>query len=192
MSDSTANMGSMLMNLYLTKEYSHYPVIFETLQAQSKKGAFGIFCVLFFGGFAFRGCLFLLSYLEREVFDTCGSCDNPQPIKGGCSACAGASQEEAPQPFQITSYSQRMIHHLKGLFAPGKVGLFEDFIRLAIAFVATMIGYALMLAAMTFIILYFFAICLGLSFGEVFFNRLGIVLGLNIPKEEPPIMNVEH
>ncbi|GMF05527.1 unnamed protein product [Ambrosiozyma monospora] len=68
---------------------------------------------------------------------------------------------------------------LRQLFFPGLAESGKDIIRLLIAFVSAMFGYALMLAAMSFVILYFFAACLGIAFGEVFFNRLSIVLGIN-------------
>lgn len=55
----------------------------------------------------------------------------------------------------------------------------RDVIRLLLAFTIVMFGYAIMLAAMSFVLTYFFAICLGLAFADVFFNRLAIILDIN-------------
>lgn len=174
-------MGSMMMNTFLTSAYYEYPVLFETFKASNHREEFGIFCVLFFAGFFMRGISFFGSYLEQVVFkstkapvvveNTCG-CDNTSD--SDTKLLNGDKTEDVP----------RMKHKpfgqvIKELFWPGRVEFFRDLVRLVIAFVVSMLGYALMLAAMTFIIVYFFAVVLGLACGQVFFNRLGIVLGIN-------------
>lgn len=68
---------------------------------------------------------------------------------------------------------------LAQLFAPGLNEVYRDLIRLVIYFVTAMFSFVLMIAAMSYVLLYFFAICLGLAFGEMFFNRLRIATGLN-------------
>lgn len=164
------DMGMMGMNMYLTSSYQNYPVLFRTLHASSGGAAFGIFCILFFGGMFFRGLFFLSAYLEQRVFhnfnnaviikevDNC-ACD---PEKEADSAMEGLKSSSMSKFFP-TTFSQ----------------ITQDLVRLVLAFVTAMFGYALMLATMSYVILYFFAVCLGVAFGEVFFNRLSIVTGVN-------------
>ncbi|GMM34374.1 high-affinity Cu transporter [Saccharomycopsis crataegensis] len=68
---------------------------------------------------------------------------------------------------------------LAQLFAPSWGEIYKDIIRLVLHFLSAMFSFALMLATMSFILVYFFAICLGVAFGEVFFNRLRIVLEMD-------------
>ncbi|KAG7813152.1 hypothetical protein KL921_000698 [Ogataea angusta] len=177
----------MSMNYYLTTQYHHYPVIFHTLRAGSGAGAFGIFCVLFFGAVFFRGLFFLSAYLEQRVFhnltnavliqeiDNC-ACDPEEDQK---TQPTGATSATGAPGGTLNAKSLGLGKIVKQTFCPGLGELKRDFIRLLIAFTAAMFGYALMLAAMSFVLLYFFAICLGMAFGEIFFNRLSIVLGIN-------------
>ncbi|KAG7877335.1 hypothetical protein KL938_004091 [Ogataea parapolymorpha] len=180
-SSSMDGMGmsmDMNMNYYLTTHYDRYPVIFHTLRASSGAGAFGIFCVLFFGAVFFRGLFFLSAYLEQRVFHNLTNAVLIQEIDN-CACDPEEDKKHDPSGGTLSAKSLGLGKIIRQTLCPGLGELKRDFIRLLIAFTATMFGYALMLAAMSFVVLYFFAICLGMAFGEIIFNRLSIVLGIN-------------
>lgn len=164
---------SMSMTMWMTTKYKNTPVFFRSLDAHSGAAAFGIFCVLFFCSFFFRGLIFLSSYLEQAVFH---NYSNTIIVEEDCD-CSPADEKASPVP--TTPNSPPFGEVVRKLFWTGPRELMNDVIRLLLAFTIVMFGYAIMLAAMSFVILYFFAICLGLSFGEIFFNRLSIILNVN-------------
>lgn len=167
------NKSSMSMTMWMTTKYQNTPVFFRSLDAHSGAAAFGIFCVLFFCSFFFRGLIFLSSYLEQAVFH---NYSNTIIVEEDCD-CGPADDKASPAP--TVPNSPPFGEVMRKLFWMGPRELMNDVIRLLLAFTIVMFGYAIMLAAMSFVILYFFAICLGLSFGEIFFNRLSIILNIN-------------
>ncbi|GME84894.1 unnamed protein product [Ambrosiozyma monospora] len=174
--DMSSDSGdTMMMNSYLVTTYSNYPVVFKTLKAHSGGAAFGVFCAIFFSAFFLRGLFFLSAYLEQKVFHNYTNAVLVQEVDN--CACDPESEDEKSPFGALKRKGQASM--LRQLFFPGLAESGKDIIRLLIAFVSAMFGYALMLAAMSFVILYFFAACLGIAFGEVFFNRLSIVLGIN-------------
>ncbi|QOU21959.1 hypothetical protein BRETT_002123 [Brettanomyces bruxellensis] len=177
---SMDDMMDMDMNTYLVTDYSDYPVIFKNLKASSKAAAFGIFCVLFFAAFVFRGLAFLNAYLEQRVFHNYTNAVIVQNDPCACDPDSELDQKGDDNAVSTVGGTHKSFGRiLKELFMPGMREWKKDLVRLIIAFVSAMIGYGLMLAAMSFVVLYFFAICLGLAFSEVFFNRLGIAMGIN-------------
>jgi len=174
------DMMDMDMNTHLVTDYTDYPVIFKNLKASSGAAAFGIFCVLFFAAFAFRGLAFLNAYLEQRVFHNYTNAVIVQNDPCVCDPGSELEQKVDDSPISTVDKTHKSFGHiLKEVFMPGMREWKKDFVRLIIAFISAMIGYGLMLAAMSFIVLYFFAICLGLAFSEVFFNRLGIAMRIN-------------
>lgn len=161
------------MNTYLTEGFVGYPVVFSGLHAANGGQAFGIFVLLFFVAFFFRGTGFLCAYIEQIVFVPSRLTvddDTASDEKIG-STC---SEEEA----QTTTEIVKERSTLAKFFQYSPHSLYRDFIRLLIVFVSAMLGYGLMLAAMSFVLLYFFAVVLGIAFGEIFFLRLSNVMGL--------------
>ncbi len=177
-SDSGSGSGSMSMTMFMTTKYANVPVFFKTLHAQNGAGAFGIFCVLFFCSFFFRGLVFLSSYLEQAVFH---NYSNTIIIEEDCECGPESDSKDTPPPTPISGNGRKLTFGqvMKQLFylTPGE--FMRDVIRLLLAFTIVMFGYAIMLAAMSFVLTYFFAICLGLAFADVFFNRLAIILDIN-------------
>lgn len=169
----SGNDSTMSMTMWMTTKYRDTPVFFRTLDAHSGAAAFGIFCVLFFCSFFFRGLIFLSSYLEQAVFH---NYSNTIIVEEDCD-CSPDDDKQSPGP--STPAAPPFGEIIRKLFWMGPRELMHDVIRLLLAFTIVMFGYAIMLAAMSFVILYFFAICLGLSFGEIFFNRLSIILNIN-------------
>lgn len=172
-SSATASMDmdmssgdSMSMKMYMTTGYKGIPVFFKTLDAHSGGAAFGIFCVLFFACFAFRGLCFLSTYLEQKIFH---NLSQSVVIEEDC--------ECAPEPKVAPEKTAGQI--IKKMFWMGPKELYRDVIRLILSFTIVMFGYVIMLAAMSFVVLYFFAICLGFAFAEIFFNRLAMLLEIN-------------
>ncbi|CAM9013358.1 unnamed protein product [Wickerhamomyces anomalus] len=184
---SSMDMGMhMSMNTFLTTKYSGYPVVFKNLSAASGGAAFGIFCVLFFTAFAFRGLGFLSAYLEQTVFRDPKKFDLSEnetdhhthhDEKDVINESTRSTDMESVLVKKRDAEKNRSV--IAKFFAVTPSSLYRDFIRVILAFVSAMLGYALMLAAMSFIIPYFFAIILGLSFGEVFFHRLASVMEIN-------------
>lgn len=179
-SSSSSDMSGMdmssgsSMTMWMTTSYKGTSVFFRTLDAHSSGAAFGIFCVLFFCSFFFRGLIFLSSYLEQAVFH---NYSNSILVEEDCG-CEPEDDKQSPPPSGAT-VRPPFGTVIKKLCWMGPKELMHDIIRLLLSFTIVMFGYAIMLAAMSFVILYFFAICLGLSFGEIFFNRLSIILNIN-------------
>ncbi|TID30757.1 hypothetical protein CANINC_000673 [Pichia inconspicua] len=169
---------SMTMNMWLTTRYKNTPVVFKTLTASTGAKAFGIFCALFFSAFAFRGLMFLSSYLEQVVFH---NYTNAILVEEECGCDDDTTDPESKPTVPKAALPRQLsfMEIVKGMFILSPTEIFQDIIRLLLAFTIVMFGYALMLAAMSFVLIYFFAICLGLAFGEMFFNRLAIVLNVN-------------
>ena len=161
------------MNEYLTSNYKDYPVLFKNLKASSSAAGFGIFCAVFFAGFVFRGLEFMNLYMEQKKFH------NYVYGKGKFISCEG---ENDPSIKLICPGSRRNSSgHNSELGIKEKISLnMHKVARYAIPLILelliAMFSYALMLASMSFVLIYFMAVCLGLAFSQVFFNRLGIVL----------------
>ncbi|CCH45103.1 Copper transport protein CTR1 [Wickerhamomyces ciferrii] len=174
----------MSMNTFLTTKYSGYPVIFQTLKASNGASAFGIFCILFFTAFATRGLTFLGAYLQQKVFTPPKKFDLSEN-HNHTTTINKSDINESSNTVDTESNESHTQKHLKNRSVLAQflditpTSIYRDFIRLLLAFLSAMFGYALMLAAMTFIIPYFFAIILGLSFGEVFFFRLASIMEIN-------------
>lgn len=174
MGSSSDSASSMSMTMWMTTSYKGTSVFFRTLDAHSGAAAFGIFCVLFFTSFFFRGLIFLSSYLEQAVFH---NYSNTIRVEEDCE-CGDVDDKASPPPSAEIQHPP-LGTIIRKLFWMGPKELMHDVIRLLLSFTIVMFGYAIMLASMSFVILYFFAICLGLSFAEIFFNRLAIILNIN-------------
>lgn len=186
--DGDGSMSGMSMNSYFTTNYNDYPVVFKTLHAQTGGAAFGIFCVLFFCAFALRGLFFLSAFIEQRYFHNLSNAVYVQDDNCECGDEDEAKEEDiTPPPTQLPQHlaapqlnlNQPIGSILRQLFLPSLSEISKDVVRLVLAFVIAMFGYALMIAAMSYVLVYFFAICLGIAFGEVFFNRLSMIIGIN-------------
>ncbi|KAH3669648.1 hypothetical protein OGATHE_002460 [Ogataea polymorpha] len=131
--DMSMDMG---MNYYLTTHYNHYPVIFHTLRASSGAGAFGIFCVLFFGAVFFRGLFFLSAYLEQRVFHNLTNAVLIQEIDN-CACDPEEDKKPDSSGGTLRANSLGLGKIIRQTFCPGLGELKRDFIRLLIAFTAT-------------------------------------------------------
>jgi copper transporter 1 len=169
---SDSSSSTMQMSMWMTTRYSNTPAFFKSLHANTGAGAFGVFCVLFFCSFFFRGLIFLSAYLEQVIFH---NYSNTIIIEEDCE-CGIEDSKSSPQPPKVDLSVGQIF---KKLLWMGPREFINDIVRLLVAFLIAMFGYAIMLAAMSFVVLYFFAICLGLAFAEVFFNKLSIILNIN-------------
>lgn len=164
----------MGMNMWLTTKYDGYPVLFKDLKANNGGQAFGIFLLFFVVAFIGKGCEFLKNYLELKVWhnpnynrqttiiDEC-ACDDEEANSG--KGLESVEQISRPASHSFFTY------------------LMRDFIRIILCFIPEMFGYALMLVAMTFSLVYFFSVILGNTFGRFFFeklsNKLEVLPGAN-------------
>jgi copper transporter 1 len=196
MSSSTMDMGGMDMDhgmhMYFVGDYLDYPVLFKGLTASNGGQAFGIFLLLFVIGVFVRGLDFTSKYLEQVVWQNPNyvyACHTPSPngavnvpiaTDGNCcgdntrndttadsirktnSSSLAVGQQEHEVPYATSQPSK----------LPMASKLFRNIIRLALCILPELFGFALMLAAMTFSVLYFFAVVLGLGIGRFIFDRL--------------------
>lgn len=172
-SDSMDSMDSMdhdmSMAMYFQKSYKDIPVIFETLKANTGGKAFGIFILLLFVGIATRGIEFLKNYLEQRVWKNENYVSHFEPDTESDDKTDGViTQTVNTRKTNVPS------------------SLVKNFIRLVLCFIPEMLGFALMLAAMSFTPLYFFAVVAGLSIGRFIFERLSDRLKLR------PVVNGFH
>ena len=194
MSSSTMDMSGMdhSMHMYFVKEYLDYPVLFEGLTASNGGQAFGIFLLLFVCGLFVRGIEFASKYLEQVVWKNpnyVDACHTPSPngevkaLVPAAGNCCGANaiNDTTGGSIRKTNSSSLGVgqQELEGPYAtsqPSKLPmasmLFRNTIRLVLCIIPELFGFALMLAAMTFSVLYFFAVVLGLGIGKFIFDRL--------------------
>lgn len=193
----------MSMNYYLTREYAKYPVVFEKLYANSKADAFGIFVLILAAAFCYKFLLFLNWTLEIHWFKKWNKTKKLQSalsLKNNSNNTSKTFEDDgdnlslfssgqktdydsdATQVYQDNNGLQliqplpKMPNLLFDIFAPNLNDLIHDCIRVIIIFTSTMIIYMLMLAAMSFVLTYVFAVITGLSLSEVFFNRCKTLL----------------
>ncbi|CCK68425.1 high-affinity Cu transporter CTR1 KNAG_0A07730 [Huiozyma naganishii CBS 8797] len=189
-SDSMSGM-SMHMNYYLTRKFEHYPVVFEKLYATHKRQAFGIFVLILAASFVYKFLLFVNWCLEVHWFkkwDTSMKSENLRSIVAGKGAAVGMTEVSETDSskskesyvdsngLQMGSPLPQLPNLMFDIFAPNFIDLFHDSIRLLLIFTSTMIIYMLMLAAMSFVLTYVFAVIVGLTVSEVFFNRCKMAL----------------
>ena len=137
-----------MMNMWFTAHYLDYPVVFHKLTANNGAQAFGIFVLLFFVAFFVKGMDFLRMWLEVRVWKN--------PVYLNSCGDVTASYEKPLWPVRI----------------------FRDCVRLFLCFVPEMFGYYLMLATMTYVLVYFFAVVTGMALGKFAFDKLSYFMGL--------------
>lgn len=155
---SSATTSSMTMNYYMTSSWKNYPVLFHKLKADTRGKLFGIFLLVIVVTFVYKATGFTLWYLELKWAKS--STENSNNI----------SEEEK------LLREKRGRSYLGEIFLPSGYDFIKDAVRLLLVFWSTLLGYMLMLVAMSFIVTYIFAVVLGLSLFEVFFNRIKIVI----------------
>lgn len=189
------NMGSMgmSMHVYLTTNYKDYPVLFRGLHASNGGEAFGIFLLLFFVGVLVRGIEFLRTYLEQVVWKnpTYVSCHPSGTIRGAdpnilCldtnqkdeGNCCGGNKDVVYDMTTDKGESTDTFTHKMDLDQQQHTKLplasivIRSVIRLALCILPELLILALMLAAMSFAIVYFFAVALGLGIGKFMFDMI--------------------
>lgn len=187
MSSSTSTMDSMdmAMNSYLTHHFNNYPVVFQHLRAHNKRQAFGIFVLIVAVAFVYKFLLFTSWCLEVRWFKKWNSKSaiiSPVRLESkgdDTSSTASTAREGADYIHDLEFQSQflpKLPNLLLDFMSPTTYDLLQDFVRLLLAFASTMFIYILMLVTMSFILTYFFAVVLGLSLAEIFFNRWKICL----------------
>lgn len=169
---SGMDMGGS-MNMYLTTVYKNYPVLFSTLKAANGGQAFGIFVLIFFVSFITRGFEFLKNYLEQRVWNNPNYLIPQQTtIIENCECDDDFEKLNSPSVEESNTPSGT---HTKLSLANVLV---RDVIRLILVFVVELFSYAMMLVAMTFSLVYFFAVVTGMTFGRFFFERLSDTMGI--------------
>lgn len=168
-------MENMNMHMYFTTDWKNYPVLFKGLKAKNGGGAFGIFVLLFAAGFLTRGLNFLEVYLEQKVwknplYTACmvemnashsvSSSSEDDMKQSPPSCCGGENVEVALKKMMLSRPSLGAI-------------LLRDSVRLVLCIVPEILSFALMLASMSYTVLFFFAVVLGLGIGRFTFDRLG-------------------
>ncbi|GEQ72092.1 hypothetical protein JCM33374_g5778 [Metschnikowia sp. JCM 33374] len=159
------SMDMMSMNMYLTTNYMDYPVLFKGLSASTAGQAFGIFVLFFFASFLSKGFEFTKNYLESKVWQN-PNYQIPESTtiveECGCDDDNDKTSDAAEGTTPTGSHKKLSVFTV----------LTRDCIRIILCFLSELFGYAMMLVAMTFSLVYFFAVVLGMAFGRFFFERL--------------------
>ena len=180
-----SGMDDMSMNMYFTGQYLHYPILFKQLYASNGGQAFGIFLLFFVAGILARGIDFLKNYLEQVVWENPSYINKVliKPSENSSNGVVEAYRSRNSKEIEgIQSLSDKqgfeepVVPKDKGLLFASR--LFRNIIRLTLCFLSELLGFALMLAAMSFTILYFFAVVIGLSLGRFLFERLAEKFGI--------------
>ena len=183
-SSASSDMGSMAMNSFLTPKYNNYPVLFDHLRANTKGEAFGIFVLIIAAAFAYKFLLFTSWCLEVKWFKQW----NPSAAKRAGSLSSTGPSTDDDDASQLTAqnytrdlefqsqYLPKVPNLVKHVMSPSWHELLHDGVRLLLTFCSSMFIYMLMLVAMTFVLTYVFAVILGVSLAEIFFNRWKICL----------------
>lgn len=165
------DMGGMSMNMYLTTKYKDYPVLFSGLSAHNRGQAFGIFVLMFFVSFLSKGFEFLKNYLEQKVWK------NPNyavtQVTNVVEECACDDDKDSNPHNDVESLGAS---NQRNVSVP--LVLMRDVIRLVLCFIPELLSYAMMLVAMSFSLVYFFAVVTGMAFGRFFFERLSDTIGV--------------
>ncbi|QLL32069.1 hypothetical protein HG536_0C02380 [Torulaspora globosa] len=186
MASSTSASGSgsmsgmdMGMNYYLTPTYRHYPVLFQHLSADTRGKAFGIFLLIVVAAFVYKFLLFVSWCLEVHWFKRWNKTNKYSTLQVAKETNnvreSGGKDYYADAGFDVQTLP-KIPNFMFDVFSPSLIDLFHDLIRALLTFTATMIIYMLMLAAMSFVLTYVFAVITGLTFAEVFFNRCKICM----------------
>ena len=162
------------MNYYLTPTYKNYPVLFHHLHANNSGKAFGIFLLFVVAAFVYKLLLFVSWCLEVHWFKKWD-----KKNKYCTLSSANTENEEVyygtDNQFEIQGLP-KLPNLLTDIFVPSLTDLFHDIIRAFLVFTSTMIIYMLMLATMSFVLTYVFAVITGLALSEVFFNRCKLAM----------------
>lgn len=174
-SDSSMDMG---MNYYLTPTYKHYPVLFQHLKADTQGKAFGIFLLIVVAAFAYKFLLFVSWCLEVHWFKRWNKTNKYSTLQVDKNASEKNSEGKDYYGEDVLEMSTlpKIPNFMFDVFSPSLIDLFHDLIRALLTFTSTMIIYMLMLAAMSFVLTYVFAVITGLALAEVFFNRCKICM----------------
>ncbi|QLQ82476.1 hypothetical protein HG537_0H02380 [Torulaspora globosa] len=176
--DSMSGMD-MGMNYYLTPTYKHYPVLFHHLSADTRGKAFGIFLLIVAAAFVYKFLLFVSWCLEVHWFkrwNKTNKYSTLQVAKETNNAGESGGKDYYDDLDLDVQTVPKIPNFMFDVFSPSLIDLFHDFIRALLTFTATMIIYMLMLAAMSFVLTYVFAVITGLTLAEVFFNRCKICM----------------
>ncbi|AMD21940.1 HFR085Wp [Eremothecium sinecaudum] len=176
--DSMAANSNHMMNTVFSTSYRGYPVLFSNLHASTRGEGFGIFLLIILLCLTYKAVIFLSWCLEVKWFKTIGA-DSQRRIVDD-DQYKSSSSLNSTNKFTDDLEGARILPTLPTLmfdiFAPSWPELMQDLTRLVLTFISTMLIYATMLVAMTYVVLYFFAVVLGLALAESFFNRIKIVL----------------
>lgn len=165
---------SMGMNYYLTPTYKNYPVLFHHLHANNSGKAFGIFLLFVVAAFVYKLLLFVSWCLEVHWFKKWDKQNKYSTLPSANSKDEG-KHYDTENNFEIQGLP-KLPNLLSDIFVPSLTDLFHDIIRAFLVFTSTMIIYMLMLATMSFVLTYVFAVITGLALSEVFFNRCKIAM----------------
>lgn len=192
MSDDSGSLGHMGMHMWLTREYAGYPVLFRDLIANNKAEAFGIFVLLFVVAFLTRMLEFVRNYLEEIVWKNNNYLEHengviqevskpaPVPVATCCAnarengnfdehakTCCGGARADDETDDSIDKTNSPQVEPVKKKRGTSIAsGIMRDAIRLALCIIPDLLSYSLMLVAMTYTLVYFFAVVIGSGVGR--------------------------
>ncbi|KAI5956775.1 CTR1 [Candida jiufengensis] len=195
-SNNTSDMsgmdhGSMKMGMHMwfTTEYKDYPVIFKNLSANNGGGAFGIFVLLFFAAFFARFLEFIRNYLEEVVWNNSKYEEFENGVVGHSPTLPLSGQNKNTitdesidknlthdendseiNSHESTTTNQNRCSKKSNISTASTI--MRDVIRLILCIIPDLFAYTLMLAAMTYTLVYFFAVVIGSGVGRFVSERL--------------------
>lgn len=144
------------------------------MHANNSGNAFGIFLLFVVAAFVYKLLLFVSWCLEVHWFKKWDKQNKYSTLPSANSKDEG-KHYDTENNFEIQGLP-KLPNLLSDIFVPSLMDLFHDIIRAFLVFTSTMIIYMLMLATMSFVLTYVFAVITGLALSEVFFNRCKIAM----------------
>lgn len=157
--------SSMSMMMYFTTDYTNIPVLFKNLVADNGGEAFGIFLLLIVLGLLARTIEFIRTYLEAKVWHNSNYIEGEDRNQIGLRFSSPGSMEKGDSD-PVSSNS------IQSTSLSTSSAMFRNIIRLTCYVLTEIFSFLLMLAAMSYSVLYFFAVVIGLSIGRFTFDRL--------------------
>jgi hypothetical protein len=132
----------MTMSMTFANSPYSVPVLFSSLQPSTSGQAFGIWVAIFFAAIFYRGLVFFRTYVEAKYWSPPANA-NVSPIFGIVDGDNG--EEGSVEGGKGLGYRRNVV-----IAQP--FSLQRDFGRCVLVFVTAMFAYALMLVAMSFVV----------------------------------------
>ncbi|CAI6921639.1 ANM_collapsed_G0058600.mRNA.1.CDS.1 [Saccharomyces cerevisiae] len=174
MSSASKTILSSMSSMSMEAMSSASKTLASTMSSMAMVRLFGIFLLFVVAAFVYKLLLFVSWCLEVHWFKKWDKQNKYSTLPSANSKDEG-KHYDTENNFEIQGLP-KLPNLLSDIFVPSLMDLFHDIIRAFLVFTSTMIIYMLMLATMSFVLTYVFAVITGLALSEVFFNRCKIAM----------------